>query len=193
MKGGAIFVQVNEILLKARLDSGLSQSKLASRLNVSRSTIANWESGYTSSITLLNAVEAFRALGVPMYPYLMSAIYGEEMTDINAYTDADRLKENLIAFVKELDDFHVKELLYILQGNHGSSPTGTLDLMTAYLHLPLLERYLAAQSIVEAYEMYDAIGEIDKSDNVVPRFETLKKCITAAKQAVLEGKDTYVI
>lgn len=187
------FVQVNEMLLQARLDSGLSQSKLAERLHVSRSTIANWESGYTSSITLQNAIDGFRALGVPMYPYLMSVLYDEELSSINTDTDMSNVREKLSLYVNELDDFHARELLYILDGTHGSSPTGTLDMASTYLHLPLTWKCITARSIVDAYEMFEEMGRIDNSDNLVPKIETLKKCIEAARQAVLEGKDTYVV
>lgn len=180
------------MLLQARLDSGMSQSKLASKLNVHRSTIANWESGY-SPISLETAIEGFKVLGVPMYPYLMSAIYGEELKAITAGTDIHEIRASLHKFVDELDDMHTKELLYILQGHHGSSPTGTLDMTTAYLHLPLMTRVCVTENILNNYEINEALGLLDKTDNVLPKTETLRKCTAAAREAVLNGKNTYVV
>lgn len=182
---------VSEMLSKARIDAGLSQKKLADKLGVSRSTIANWESGYTS-ISLLNAIEGFRALGVPMYPYLISAIYGEEISSADDGVNIVDVRKFLLTFVNELDEFHARELLFLLQGNHGSSPTGTLDLITTYLHLPLTFRVCIAESIVTAYEIMDASGELANTNYVLPSLETLRKFTAAAKTAVMEGKDTYV-
>lgn len=178
------------MLAKARCDANVSQAELARLLDVDTSTIKRWESEQ-SKISLEKALEGFAALHIPMYPYLMSALYSSDIQRINEGSDISYVKRELNTLVKELDDFHLRELLFILKGMHGSSPTGTLDMMTAYLHLPLATRVCVTENILNTYEISEATGSLVNDMHILPKTETLRKCTAAAKKAVIEGKNTY--
>lgn len=183
-------MKINEMLQKSRYDAGLSQQQVADKMNINKTTIKNWEAGY-SSPSLDKTLEWFEVLGIPMYPYLISMLYPTEMqAAINQ--DESKARETLHKYIDELDDFHVNELLYLLYGSHGSSPTGTLDSVTAYLHLPLALRVCITENILCNYEMAAATEQLVSPNDIIPKLETLKRCVTTAKKAVEEGKNSYV-
>ena len=139
---------------QSRYASGLSQQKVADLMKVNKSTVQNWENG-SSVPSFDKLIEWFKALGLPMYPYLMKLAYPKELASVTTDSDISDIRKGLNKLVTELDDFHARELLYILDGTHGSSPTGTLDMASTYLHLPLTWKCITARSIVDAYEMFE--------------------------------------
>lgn len=146
---------------------------MAKALGVSRKTVQNWEAGLAAP-NIRATLEWFEALGVPMYPYIMSMLYPVEVDGITATTDMHELRKALHCYVDELDDLHARELLFILHGLHGSSPTGTLDACTAYLHLPLSMRVCITDSIVTHYEMATGLGLLQNEEHVTPEISTLE-------------------
>lgn len=124
-----------------------------------------------------------------MYPYLMSMLYSDKL--VSSGSTSFNAKNQLSLYINELDDFHVLELLYILSGNHGSSPTGTLDMITAYLHLPLATRLCSTENILNNYEIAEALGTLVNDNQILPKTATLKKCTAAARKAVFDGKNAY--
>lgn len=176
----------------SRAASGKSQDYVAKALGVSKKTVQNYENG-TASPSFRTAFEWFDILGVPMYPYIMQLLYPEQIEGINADTDITELRHVLNTYVNELDDLHVRELLYLLYGSHGSSPTGTIDLLTAYLHLPLAERVCITGNILTHFEVSAEVGLLRDTEHVLPRIDTLEKCYKSAKDAVCSGKETYTV
>lgn len=184
-------MDMQEMFQKSRYDAGLSQQKAADLMKVSKSTVQNWENG-SSVPTFDKIIEWFKVLGVPMYPYLMKLAYPKELASITADSDISDLRQGLNKLVNELDDFHAKELFFILSGVHGSSPTGNMDMTTAYLHLPLAAMVVIAENILASYEILEALGQIHNSQHVLPATKTLKRSIDTAKAAAMSGKNSYI-
>lgn len=182
-------MNVGEMLSKARTDANVSQSQLAKLMGVDRTTIQRWEDNATK-IKLEDALKGFSVLGVPMYPYLMSALYTKELAHIND-TSISEVKKELNLYINELDAFHIRELSFLLKGMHGSSPTGSLDLITAYLHLPLISRLCVAEDILTQYEVAETLGTLVNCAHIKPKTATLRKYTNSAKEAVLNGKESY--
>ncbi len=178
------------MLARSRFAGGRSQEYMARALGVSRKTVQNWEDGL-SAPSLLIAMEWFEALGVPMYPYIMEVLYPNEIEGISAGSDISDLRRALQCYVDELDDLHARELLFLLYGSHGSSPTGSLDALTAYLHLPLSMRCLITDSIVTHYEMAADLGLLQNTEHVAPCVDTLERYLDTARAAVRGGKQSY--
>lgn len=181
---------LSEIWSKSRAMSMLSQDDMAEMLNVSKKTVQNWEAG-DSFPNFKKAVEWFSVLGVPMYPYLMDALYADQMGKIKS-DDPESVKNALHVLIDELDDFRSKELLFCLKGGHGSSPTGTIDLSALYLSLPLTARVSIASSALMSYELESASGRVKSNDTDLVRLETLKRYVDTAKRAVINGKSSYI-
>ncbi|MBQ0142467.1 MAG: helix-turn-helix transcriptional regulator [Prevotellaceae bacterium] len=184
-------MDMQEMFQRSRYDAGLSQQKVADLMKVSKSTVQNWENG-TSVPTFDKIIEWFKVLGVPMYPYLMKLAYPKELADVSADSDIAELRKGLNKLVDELDDFHAKELFFLLSGTHGSSPTGNMDLSAAYLHLPLANRVIIAENILANYEMMEALGQIHNTQHVLPATQTLKRSIDTARTAAMAGKNSYI-
>lgn len=174
---------LSRIWSESRALTRISQEEMAKKLNVSKKTVQNWEAG-ESFPSLKKSIEWFSVLGVPMYPYLMDALYPREMKAVKS-NDIKDIKKALYAHIDELDDMRAKELLFCLRGGHGSSPTGTIDLCTAYLSLPLQKRVSIASALLLFYEMNP---KCEPNTNI----ETLRRCIETAKLAVKDGKVSYM-
>lgn len=184
--------RIARMWLRSRADAGLSQDRVAKALGVSKKTVQNWESGEASP-NFRMALEWFDALGVPMYPYIMELLYPEEIEGITPETDIHQLRKALHVYIDELDSLHARELLFILHGLHGSSPTGTLDACTAYLHLPLSMRVCITDSIVTHYEIATELAILQNREHVVPDVATLERFLDTARRAVREGKQSYTL
>jgi len=180
---------ISQIWIGSRSDSGKSQEYVAQKLGVSKRTIQNWEAGEAFP-NFKMAVEWFRILGLPMYPYLMDALYPSQMRSIKKDQDLNSIRSALHTYIDELDDMRAMELLFCLRGGHGSSPTGTIDLCTAYLSLPLPIRVSLASTTLINYEIMIHSGK--HKDHAHPSIETLKRYIETAKIAVMNGKDSYI-
>lgn len=175
----------------SREASGKSQDYVAKKLGVSRKSIQNWESGVTTP-TLSMTFEWFDAIGVPMYPYFMSILHPIEIEGISYNTDEGKLRKALDVYVKEMPDNMIAESLFLFFGKHGSSPEGVLEMITAYLHLPLPMKIAIAQNIYVTYEMCEVTNILGNPNDVKPNAETIRICADIAKDAVVNGKDSYL-
>ena len=184
--------KVAKMWRKSRAAAGKSQDQVAKALGISKKTVQNWEAG-DQAPNFKMALAWFQALGVPMYPYLMELLHPQEFAHINAESDMETLRAALHKYVDELDDAHVRELLFLLYGDHGSSPTGVLDVMTAYLRMPLAMRVCVADNILTNYQMAEATGMAKGDNHVIVKTETIERFVDTAKQAVLNGKETYIV
>lgn len=184
--------RIADMWRRSRYDAGKSQEYIARALGVSKKTVQNWESG-DASPNFRVALEWFDALGVPMYPYLMSVIYPTEIESLSRDSSMNDIRKALSVYIDELDDLHARELLFLLYGDHGSSPTGLMDSMTAYLHMPLMMRVCITDSVLSQYKLASEIGLIEDSEHILPKVETLERCLKTAKEAVRNGKESYTI
>lgn len=180
-------IEFEECLSRIWRDSrdlgNVSQEHMAKALGVSKKTVQNWEAGEAFP-NFKKAVEWFAVLGLPMYPFLMDALYPTEMKAVKS-GDINDVKKALYAHIDELDDMRAKELLFCLRGGHGSSPTGTIDLCSAYLSMPLQERVSIASTTLLFYDMNPSC---ESHTNI----ETLRRYVETAKLAVMEGKFSYM-
>lgn len=181
----------SKIWWQSRYDAHMTQEKLALGLGVSRKTIQNWEKGI-SSPTLFESMEWFRILGLNPMPYYMAYLFPEDVGDIKGSDGDDRIENALSVLVDQLPVSAKRQLLYILFGNHGSSPTAVLNLMNAHLQCPLRDRISHAVHIAENYELNEAMGCIVRPDNIKPDQGLLHESIESAKGAVINGKKGYV-
>lgn len=175
---------------RSRADSGKSQEYMAKALGVSKKTIQNWEDG-TSSPSHRKAFEWFDALGVPPLPYYLDLLYPDIMARLAADPTEDVITETLITAVSHLGSEQKKKLLYLFLGEHGSSVTGILELMTAHLQSPLRDRISIAQSVVVNYRFAEKTGSIIRPDDIQPDLDLLSYSIEQGTEAVINGKKGY--
>jgi len=172
---------------KSREDAGKSQQYVAKALGVSRKTVQNWETGY-STPNQLQGFRWFQVLDVPALPYYLELVYGD-FNLLGNTPDDKKIEKALIDFNLSLPTELQRKVLYILHGDRGSSAIGLIELFTAYAHLPLDFRIAIAQSILTDYELVEGAGKL--SNHIKPNKEILEKSILRGKKAVIENKQFY--
>lgn len=180
----------SKIWWRSRADAGVSQEYVALGIGVSRKTIQNWEKGI-SSPDLFQASEWFRVLGLNPLPYFLDYIFPEKVDGIKSSDEDRRVEEALTHLVAQLPPTGKRQLLYMLYGNHGSSPNAVLNMMNAHLQTPLKDRVVHAAMILEDYELERDLGNMVNPNNVKPNVDTLRNSIENAKDTVKKHKSGY--
>ena len=181
-----------KIWWKSRADAGKSQEYVALEIGVSRKTVQNWERG-ASSPTFFQGTEWFRALGLNPMPYYLSYLFPDGIDGIKASDDSKTIDAALDILVHQLTPDGKRRLLYILYGNHGSSPRAVLNLVNAHLQTPIKDRIITATAITEAYELESKTDNLVRPENIQPDVNLLHKSIELAKTAVENRHNGYSV
>lgn len=160
----------SQILRNGRYDAGMSLEHLAGELGISRSTAKSWESG-KSSPGLFQLFEGFRLFGLDPFPYYYDYVYPNNQK-VSHEIDMD-LTDLLTSAVNKLSSTDKRYLLFILYGNHGSSPTGVINLICAHLQVPMRYRLIHDNMIIQDYEIEYALGNTLCPDNIDPDIDAL--------------------
>ena len=175
---------------KSRDEAGKSQEFMARSLGVSKKTVQNWEAG-TSCPSQEKGFEWFQVLGIQPLPYYLELIYPDEFCQLS-FDDSDQMIEDaLITIIKNLPSGSKRKLLYLLYGNHGSSPLAMLELITAHLQTPLRARLNVAEIVRTNYEIADAMGILAQPDHIQPDVDVLNHAFLCGKDAVKQGLRAY--
>lgn len=183
--------ELASIWYESRYKAGKSQEYMAFELGVSRKTIQNWEKG-TSSPSIDQAINWFRVLNISPLPYFYQYVY-PSMENIKATDSDETIKKSLCLLLNEIPSEMVRELMFLFYGDHGSSPRGVLQLMTAHLQTPMRDRVSVASLVEKNYEIAKKKGSISSPNHIQPNIEFLKAAIKQGEDAFLKNKDTYVI
>lgn len=175
---------------QSRADAGKSQDYLAKKLGVSKKTIQNWEAGLASP-SQMKGFEWFEALGRQPLPYYLQLLFPEEYEDLSPSSDNQAIEDALITYIKSCRPATKRKLLFMLNGSHGSSPEGLLEMITAYLHTPLKNRLCVASATILNYEIAEAHGELIDQEHIAPDVDLLRRSLERSKEAVLDGMNAY--
>lgn len=182
--------RLSSIWGRTRTFVGKSQEQMADEMGVSRKTIQNWEKG-ASTPDLEQTFRWFRILGISPLVYLWEYLH-PDMKNINAKTEVEVLRKSLLNIVEELPEEGMRQLLYILYGDHGSSPRSILHLMNAYLQTPMKDRVTQAGIIVRNYEMARRKGDLTDTEHVQPDLELLHNAIDKGEEAFVRNDSGYI-
>jgi len=182
---------VSEALRITRNESGKSQEFMAFELGVNRRTIQNWESG-ASEPSVGQAISWFKLVDKNPIPYLLQGIY-PGMDKISYKDDDEKILTSLLGIINDLPAEEVRQLMYLFFGNHGSSPRGILQLVTAHLQTPMKDRISHAQLIATNYEIAKRTSTLARPDNIQPDLTYLNSAIAAAKDAVERNAKEYSV
>lgn len=182
--------RVGEMLAKARVAAGLSQTDIARMINRGKTTVQSWESG-ASSPHMDDIMDWFTACG--MSP-LASA---QEMLHPELYQQAttDMTEEQLDAALAEYFGTApriVKEMiLFIAMGRHGSYPPAVFAEVCANLHTPLQCKVAVCGHVRYNYSFAVATGTDPVPGEVHPPLELLDSAYKAGETAALQGANSY--
>lgn len=180
----------SKIWWRSRADAGVSQEYVAIGVGVSRKTVQNWEKGI-SSPDLFQASEWFNVLGLNPLPYFLDFIFPQDVDGIKANDEDKRIDEALKQLIEQLPAAGKRQLLYMLYGNHGSSPNAVLNLMNAHLQAPLKDRIVHAAMIVENYELEKMLGNLVCPSNIQPDIKMLRTSMENARTTVEKHRSGY--
>ena len=176
-------------LKESRVSSGISQEYLAFELGVARKTVQNWEKAI-SEPTIDQALCWFKVVNVSPLPYLFQYVY-PNMEGINGKDSVEKLRDALLSLISVLPEEAVRQLLFLLYGDHGGAPRAVLNLMTAHLQTPLHDRVIAANVIIKNYEMAKEQNTLAKPLHVQPDIDFLNHAAEAGEKSAIAGNSTY--
>ena len=182
--------RISDMLKHSRYAAGLSQKEVAKRLKLSGRTVQNWEEGI-SVPSFEMVLNWFQKIDQPLYPYIIKIIHRQETEHLSEISSECDIKNALQALIADLPKEQCQKILYFLLGNHGSMPEGVLEMITAYLHIPLSMRINICQEIYTDYIVSKAHGMIVNEDDVKPDEEMIHRLIAASIEAVLQNQSSY--
>lgn len=184
-------LRLAKMLTLARAESGMSQEKVALELGVAKKTVQNWEKGI-SAPTLPLAIGWFRVMKVAAMPYLIQFLF-PDLAGKKANPDDDDIRTDLISLIETVPAEGIKQIMYLLYGNHGSSPRATLNIMTAHLQCPMRDRYKHAATILNDYELATDLAETPARAPIKPNIEIIEKAIECSRKAIISNNDSYLL
>lgn len=185
-------VRTAKALEIARMRSGLSQQKLATKMGVNRGTIANWEQGL-AAISLPLAMRWFTCCGVSVARYMDACIHPGLLEHLEDDLSDMEKRQILIDAMMECSSYEIDALLYIRYGNHGSDHIGVLTEILANLHTPLKDRVAVCRMVSGSYEMAQATGTDPDPNGTAPKMEILYQAQDAGTEAAMKSNDSYTV
>lgn len=185
-------VRTAKALEIARMRSGLSQQKLAVRMDVNRGTIANWEQGL-AAISLPMAMRWFTCCGVSVARYMDACIHPGLLEHLEDGPSDMEKRQILIDAMMECSSYEIDALLYIRYGDHGSDHIGVLTEILANLHTPLKDRVAVCRMASGNYEMAQATGTDPDPNGTAPKMEILYQAQDAGTEAAMKSNDSYTV
>lgn len=182
--------RLSRILMLSRAESGLSQEKVALELGIAKRTVQNWERGI-SAPTLPQAIQWFKILKVAAMPYFLQFMF-PDIEGIGPKDDDSKIRKELINLIEVLPAEGVRQLMYLFYGNHGSSPRGTMNMLTAHLQTTLKDRYNHACMILNDYKLLNDKIETTRPDHVQPNIASLEASIAQSRTAILQNQNNYL-
>lgn len=177
------------MLWKSRTDVGMSQEYMAEQVGVSKKTIWNWENG-VSVPDLYQGIQWFNALNTNPMKYYYGYVF-EELDGIDCTITDNEVDIALEKVLSVLTATEKRRLLFLLYGQHGSSPDAILNLVNAYLQCPIKDRIIQAATTLTTYRLEESMNAIVCPNNIKPNVETLDKAIVACANSVMNGGDGY--
>ncbi len=168
----------SDIFKASRLSCGKSQEFMAMNLGINRRTVKNWEDGAVEP-SLFQTTEWFRVLNLDIMKYFFDIIYPSLEGD---YEYDDAIFDNMDLRIKQ-------QFIFLLFGNHGSSPISVLQMGTAFAHLPKIYRTNIAEITYRAYLMAESDDVLVCPNIILPDITHLEKAIRKCKEDVFQNQE----
>ena len=181
-----------ELHMRARYDAGKSQEYIALEMGVSKKTVANWEKGI-STPDIFDSFRWFEALHLNPMPYYLDFLLGPTILSAKGSNDEENVDRALNDIIANLPINSKRALLFLLHGNHGSSPNAVIQMMLAHLHTPIKDRVIQSEIIAREYEMEKRLGNLICTDCILPDMEVLNLAIDEGRNSAEKGEYGYVL
>lgn len=181
----------SDMLKALRIKHNLSKTKMAAIAGVDAHTWDRYESG-KSAPSIPEFICIFDTLGDDVLANVLDFLYPETYVDITKETDADTVKSAMIHYCMHVATDHmIREMLFLIDGEHGSNIHPQLELFTMIDHLPMHYRYAVAEMVSALYNLADSRGELILEDHVMPDMEVFEHGLEMGKHAAFEHRNSY--
>lgn len=177
-------------MFQVRNKSGHSIEWMAEQLGVAKKTVSRWERG-DSCPTIEMQFRYFGLLGYNPVPYLLMALYPADFYELDGRKDDEQVNRAYDKLTSVLPTEWKRDMLYILMGNHGSSPYGLLQLMIAHLHIPLRDRVTTANVVIQNYKIHEQMNTLINPETVLPNMGSLEASTELAVRSAIKGYSGY--
>ena len=174
------------VLVRLRAESGLTQEALAAALGVSVQAIQSWERGRSTPRAdyLLGYI---LKCGKDPAQIVDGIAYPEDPAELATSREVEAQRAALVRFLTvQATAAFVRAAYHITFRLHR---TTVMQLLLAYLRLPLHRAQRIARDIIGEYELHRQRGELITGPD--PDMEALTGATEAAVAAVLAGRDAY--
>lgn len=184
--------KLGEMFALSRAAVGMTQEYMAMEMEVSKKTIHDWELGI-SSPNFYKTIEWFKVLGLNPMTYFYGVLYPDVFSFPVEKPKEGDLNTQLKNLLIGLDDDTKRQLIYVLQGTHGSSPLAEIQLMCAHCHTTMRSRVLTAHNVMTSYEMDRDLNCLVDPDRAQPNMDLLNAATLQGKKAVAMKQQGYHI
>lgn len=146
------------LIASARTSQNKSQQVMADFLGVSKRTVQNWENG-SSSPDIAQVLAWFTVLELSPMPYFIRFMYPTDSLMQSSLTLLE-IYNSLRSHLSVMTDADRLLLLYVLSGNHGSSPHAVISLVAEHCLLPVDYKIASATTIHQLYNMAVSSGTV---------------------------------
>lgn len=183
--------QIGKALSKARVSAGLSQVEIARRIEKGERTVQSWEKGCTSPDSD-EIMDWCTACGVSPITVFMEVLHPDLYAVPDQQKQDDEINRELRAIVQALPPLTKRLLLFVLKGQHGSSPPAVISEIAANLHCPLNNRASVCGTIIDQYTYAQIAGLDPCPDDPQPPIDDLKIHYKAGRAAAENGALGYI-
>lgn len=177
---------VSEMLRQLRKRHGLSKAAMARKINIDDHTWNSWESGKTAP-SIIDFMSVFDKFGESAIHPLLSMLYPEQYG-----ASASDLRDELVRFTTDVATDHAIEIMSFLAfGDHGSNFSPQIELMCAYNHLPLMQRFIVAEQVYTSFLAAYHRGELVAAESVMPALSVWEEGLRKAQKAAYHKLQSY--
>lgn len=170
-----------------RVKHDLSKAAISRRLHIDDHTWNAWETG-KSAPSVVDFIMIFDSFGESMLAPMLKILFPEQYS-----VNDSELRDELIHFTRKIASDHAVEIMhYLAFGDHGSNFISQIEMMCAYNHLPLEQRFLVAESIYTSFLLAFNRGDLVADKSVMPDLSVWEESLRKAQKAAYRHLQSYI-
>lgn len=177
---------VASMLHDLRIKHNLSKAAMARKLHVDDHTWNAWETG-KSAPSIIEFITIFDACGESILQPMLKFLFPEQYS-----LNETELRDELVHFTQKIASDHAIDIMhYLAFGDHGSNFHPQIELMCAYNHLPLEQRFLVAELVYTGFLTSLNRDDLVAKESVMPDMLIWEEGLRKAQRAAYKHLQSY--
>ena len=181
--------RVAEFISSLRREADISRDKLAHGASFSAATLKRWESG-ESTPSIAQIMEIIDITGQNLDHALLKFRH-PDLYESAADASDDEINKLFAEYVSTMSIRDKRHIMFAVSCRHGGDRYALMELVSAYLQIPMAARYAIAQLIETQYNLSVANHAIQCPNNIQPNMALLHSAIESGRDAALSGLTGY--